>query len=165
MRGATLGVIAGAAAAAIVVACSAPQPRTAAMPVPPQAVTTGGQPPSMPGGDAHAQIEQLSNDIATRSQRGGLPLPAAHTTPEGDCKPTCMIVESSVAPHAQDAACHPAKTTTCDDACTLSDSICDDATQICDLAKQLATDEWAAGKCSDAQASCTAAHDRCCGCQ
>jgi hypothetical protein len=159
-------VIAGAAAAVIVVACARAPQTSGSMPAPRQADTTGAPPQAMPGGDAHARIEQLANDIAERSRKDALPAIAAHTNPpEGDCKPTCMIEQMSVVPHAQDAACHPAHTQACDDACTLSDSICDDATQICDLAKQLATDAWAAGKCSDAQASCTAAHDRCCGCQ
>jgi hypothetical protein len=67
-------------------------------------------------------------------------------------------------PPAADPACHPAATERCTDACTVATSICTNQQKICDLANQLAGDDWAAGKCERARASCRAAHDNCCSC-
>nr|HEX4318714.1 hypothetical protein [Kofleriaceae bacterium] len=162
-RGALVGVALGAAMSAIV-ACASQAPRSASMPV------TAAPPPTSAGvmpGDAHDRITALSQEIAGERQKLGLPEPAEapQAPPDGDCKPTCVIEQMAVKPHAEDATCHPAQTQACGDTCTLSDSICHDADEICGLARQLATDPWAAGKCKDAQTSCSAAHDRCCGCQ
>jgi hypothetical protein len=52
----------------------------------------------------------------------------------------------------------------CVDVCGLADAICDNAERICDLAGELKGDDWAAGKCSDAKASCREATQRCCSC-
>jgi hypothetical protein len=66
-----------------------------------------------------------------------------------------------------DAAC-PATASEppeCRDSCTLATSICDNAGRICRLAQQLAGDDWAAGKCTDAGAVCRQATADCCGCR
>jgi hypothetical protein len=66
-----------------------------------------------------------------------------------------------------DAAC-PAPASEppeCRDSCTLATSICDNAGRICRLAQQLAGDDWAAGKCTDAGAVCRQATADCCGCR
>ena len=55
-------------------------------------------------------------------------------------------------------------TDTCKQSCTLSDSICANAKKICDIAKQLGADPWADQKCSDGNATCSAAHKQCCDC-
>jgi hypothetical protein len=155
------GVALGAALAGIVVACAASQPMTAAS-VPPSA------PPSqasvMPG-DPHAQIEQLAGKIASERHRLGLPDPETSPIAAATCQPACPIEPMAVTPVAQDPTCHPAKTDACEDVCRLGGSICDDAASICKIAKEMATDAWAAGKCSEAQASCTSAHARCCDCK
>ena len=152
-----LGLAAGAAFATVVACAAAPMPSAGA----PPPVAASATP--MPG-DPHAEIQRLSGEIAAERDKLGMPAPEVQEPTAGDCKPTCMIEQMSVAPSAQDNTCHPAATTTCHDVCNLADSICADATKICDLARQLATDAWAAGKCSEAQKSCTDAHGRCCGC-
>ncbi|HEX4417697.1 MAG TPA: hypothetical protein VH165_07350, partial [Kofleriaceae bacterium] len=80
--------------------------------------------------------------------------------------PACAqaMSEPFAVPSAGDAACHPASTGKCTDACTLSTSICGNQDKICALARQLAGDDWAANKCTTARASCQAAHDHCCSC-
>ncbi|HEX7837935.1 MAG TPA: hypothetical protein VF469_10760, partial [Kofleriaceae bacterium] len=74
------------------------------------------------------------------------------------------MAEPFATPTTADPACHPQASARCKDACTLSDSICNNQQRICDLAKQLAGDDWAAGKCTSARASCQAAHASCCSC-
>ena len=156
---ASVGLALGAGLAAVVVACAAgPTAATAPAASPPTATVS-----AMPG-DPRSEIQRLANDIAGRRDQLHLPAPQIAEPTESDCKPTCMIEQMAVAPSAQDNTCHPAPSQSCHDVCNLADSICDDAAQICKLAKQLATDPWAAGKCSEAQKSCTDAHGHCCGC-
>jgi hypothetical protein len=158
VRAAIAGTLLGGGLAVLVVACA-----TAERPIPAAPPPTAHM--TAMSGDPHAQIEQLSQQIAAQRDQLGLPPPPAPTINDSDCKPTCMIEPMAVAARTQDPGCHPAGTSTCDSVCTLSDSICSNATQVCNLARQLATDAWAAGKCSEAQASCTAAHGRCCDCR
>lgn len=52
----------------------------------------------------------------------------------------------------------------CDDVCGLSEAICENAESICGIAAELPDDDWAAGKCNSAKASCREAKQRCCSC-
>jgi hypothetical protein len=72
--------------------------------------------------------------------------------------------EPFATPLVTEPACRPAPGPRCADACTLASSICDNQDKICALARQLPGDDWAAGTCERARASCRAAHERCCGC-
>ena len=151
---ALLGVLAGAGCAAVI-ACSARQSMTSA--VAPQ--MAGSQPPQ------HAAIDDYDRKLTAARDQLGLPAPAAPVAPLAG-SPASPVVDMAVGPtSANDPTCHPAKTDTCSDTCTLADSICDSAAHICELAKQLPGDAWADGKCSSGEATCTAAHARCCGCQ
>jgi hypothetical protein len=52
----------------------------------------------------------------------------------------------------------------CTDVCTIKTTICDNARQICKLADELQPDDWATGKCNDANQACTDATKRCDDC-
>jgi hypothetical protein len=84
-------------------------------------------------------------------------------SPLSGTEPTPAAAADLVKP-SEDPSCKPAARDTCKDSCTLGDSICGNAKRICDLAAELPADRWAADKCTTATSSCTAAHDRCCGC-
>jgi len=139
-----------------VVACAASR-KQAMTEAPAQA---GGAPSQAMPGDAHAEIEQLSQQIEQQRVQLNLPAPqaaepmSAHTSVQAPVAP----------PHTQDATCHPAPSQTCSDSCTLSDSICGNADKICKLADGMPGDDWAAGKCSTAKQTCGDAHKRCCDC-
>jgi hypothetical protein len=82
---------------------------------------------------------------------------------------TSMPERASVAPAIQppDAACPVtvSEPPQCRDSCTLATSICSNAERICRLAEDLAGDDWAAGKCSDAAGVCRQATADCCDCR
>jgi hypothetical protein len=126
-----------AGALALAIACAA-QPRSASTP--------SAMPGEAPSG-SHDQIQQLANQIDADRLQMNLP-PAEPMAGIPPTAPTCTRSPSE----------------TCTETCTLSDSICRNAKQICDLADQLAGDTWAAGKCTDAKATCEAATRRCCEC-
>ncbi|CAN5832722.1 hypothetical protein BH11MYX3_BH11MYX3_22320 [soil metagenome] len=71
-----------------------------------------------------------------------------------------------VTPQVQrDPTCTPGPSDTCQDSCTLSDSICSNAGKICSLAKQLGdADAWANEKCAKGTQSCKRAETTCCSC-
>jgi hypothetical protein len=119
------------------VACAMGGKKSAMAPAP--AAQSGATPaaPQTPE-EKHAAIEKLSNDIATEQQKQTA-MPSA---------PTPMSAGSQ----------------TCTDVCTLKTSICDNAKQICKLAEELQPDEWATGKCNDANQACTDATKRCTDC-
>ena len=140
----------------LVVACAAGGPHNAA--APPRATTM----PSVAGsatapGSPRAELDQLYAQVEQERMQMGLPEPMASTQapaiPMGE-HPTTQT----------DAACHPAKSETCDSSCKLSDSICTNADKICKLAKDLEPDADAASKCEKADKTCKTAHDKCCGC-
>lgn len=116
-------------------------------------------------GDPRAQIEALDRQIADDMARAQIPPVAAPCT-----GPACAEAMSRpfATPTAEsrlaDPQCRPAATPACTDTCTLATSICNNQQKICDLARQLEGDDWAAGKCETARASCKAANERCCGC-
>jgi hypothetical protein len=104
------------------------------------------QPPSAQAGaplmeprtpeEKRARITELSNQISTQQQTN---VPSA---------PTPMSAGSQ----------------TCTDVCTMSKSICDNAKEICRLSDELQPDDWATGKCNDANQACTDAKKRCTDC-
>ncbi len=150
MKGAFIGVVAGLSAA-LLIACAAQHAASSSMPPPSSA---GG------AGDPHAQIEALSAQLDQK--RDQLQTTAARPQPAVACGEACERM--ATAQEAKDAACHPAKTQSCSDVCTLSDSICETKDKICNLAGELPGDAWAEGKCADAKSSCDTAHTRCCTC-
>jgi hypothetical protein len=48
--------------------------------------------------------------------------------------------------------------------CDIEDRICKNSRRICDLAAELQPDDWATGKCNDANQACTDATKRCTDC-
>jgi len=135
--------------AALIVACAAPSRQAA-----PSVAGTAPTGPVSP----RDEIARLDGEIAAQRGQLGLSEPAV--------QPMASTVQPmSVPSAANDPSCHPAKSETCTNSCTMSDSICVNAAKICDLANQLAGDSWAAGKCASATETCKAAHDKCCGCQ
>ena len=106
----------------------------------------------MPGSPQDTEIQKLSAEID--QQRDAMGLPAQTTS---------MALPSMAGSAEQ--VCRPAETDTCKQSCTISDSICTNAKKICTIAQDLANDGWASQKCSDATATCDAAHRKCCDCQ
>lgn len=102
---------------------------------PPEAHT--GAAPQTPE-EKHARIEQLSGDITAQQQKQA-------ATPSA---PTPMSAGSQA----------------CSDVCTIKTTICDNAKEICKLAGELQPDDWATGKCNDANQSCSDATKRCTDC-
>lgn len=148
------GLLLGAACAAVI-ACAGGSPRSA------PAAAVQSPAPSGP----RDEIAALDREIAAQLTQAQVAPPAVAACSGAAC--TTAMAEpfaTPSAPSAGDAACHPAPGPRCHDVCTLSDSICKDQQRICELAKQLAGDDWAAGKCTSARASCQAAHDSCCSC-
>lgn len=154
-----------AALAMALVACAMGGARKSAPSTSPQATETtagaaapAGDTGAMPG-DPKAQIDEAWNAIEIESKRIGLTPaaePAAGTAPPAQAMST---------PLSTDASCTHANNDRCNDSCTLSDSICKNAEKICRLATQLAPDEWAAGKCTQAKQTCESANDTCCACK
>jgi hypothetical protein len=116
---------------------------------------------SAAGGDVRAQIEALDRQIAEDMTRAQLP-PAPATCAGAACAEA--MSQPFATPTRDDPQCRPASSTRCTDTCTLATSICNNQQKICELAGQLEGDDWAAGKCESARASCKAAHDQCCRC-
>lgn len=151
-----------AAAWLAAIACGAGRPATSS--APPAAETPGAMPPSAPG-DTHAgpraEIDALDRDITAELARAQIPPPPA-TCNGASC--ASQMSEPFSTPPPSEPTCHPASSDHCSDLCTLSTSICKNQQRICELAQQLTGDDWAAGKCTRARASCQAAHDACCRC-
>jgi hypothetical protein len=137
-------------------ACAGGRSKAAAPPTAQDAHAGAGQPA------AHEQIEALDRQISDELARAQVTPPLAATC----AGPACAVAMTQpfATPVTTDAACHPARSERCGDACTLSTSICGNQQKICDLARQLEGDDWAANKCATARASCQAAHDNCCSC-
>jgi hypothetical protein len=140
-----------ALACAMIAGCAAPARSSASLPAAASAP-----------GDPHAQIEALDREIGDALGQAQLAPPEP---------PACVAAACAAAVSAPFAtstigapACRPATSERCTSACTLATSICDNQRKICDLARALAGDDWAAHKCEKARASCTAAHEACCGC-
>jgi len=109
--------------------------------------------------DAYVEIEELDRDISAELARAQISPPPA--TCSG---PRCVSEMSEpFANPRSDPSCHPKPSDHCSEMCTLATAICRNQERICKLAQQL-PGEWAANKCTQARASCQAAHDGCCGC-
>jgi uncharacterized protein with beta-barrel porin domain len=137
-----VGLVAGACMA-LAIACAA---SVAPMAVAPQMAPASGS-------SSHDQIQELANQLDAK--RVELKLPEQHGVTNG---------ATSMGNTPEIPACARAQSDTCTQTCTLSDSICDNSKKICELADQLAGDAWAAQKCADGKATCTAATQRCCEC-
>lgn len=120
------------------------------------------EPRGVRAGDPHAEIADLDRQIADELAKANVPQPATASCTGAACAEA--MSQPFTTPSTADAQCRPANTDRCTSACTLSTSICSNQQKICDLAKQLAGDDWAAGKCESARASCQSAHDSCCSC-
>jgi hypothetical protein len=164
------------ASCAVVIACAArPVVNSAA---PPPATVDGRAAPADPRGEGlrgegprgeglrgeglRGEIAALDREIAAQLARAQVAPPATAACSGAAC--ATAMAEPFATPSTGDAACRPAPSARCNDACTLAGSICRDQQRICDLARQLAGDDWAANKCTGARASCQAAHDTCCSC-
>jgi hypothetical protein len=133
------------------VGCSAAHPKSASE-----------APAAAAPADPHAQIEALDRAITDELAQAHVAPPAPAACTGASCA-TAMATPFAT-PSVSDAACHPAASDPCREACTLSSSICANQAKICELAQQLPGDDWAATKCTGARASCQAAHDHCCSC-
>ena len=138
--------------ACTLVACAVQKKQAAMAPMPQQPTQSTGMAP-----DPHADIERLSKQIDASRDQLALPPPAT-----ASCAPQCAATPMAAAVSSKD--CHPGQSDTCQQTCTVSDSICSNAQQICNLASQLAGDTWAAQKCEDGKATCDSAHAKCCAC-
>lgn len=145
-----------AAACLAAIACGAGSARSSAPPVAPGINAA----PEVGPRDVHAEIEELDRSISAKLARAQIPPPVA--TCSGATCATAMS-EPFTTP-ATDPNCRPSPGDRCSNLCTLATSICRDHERICRLAQQLGDDEWAANKCTQARASCQAAHDTCCEC-
>jgi hypothetical protein len=144
-------------AIALVVACGGSKAMKAGAPVS-QSPGAGVMNPT-----ARDQISILERQIAddlAKMQLAPPPSPMAMTCPA----PPCAEPAAATIKPKDDPQCKPAASQTCKDSCTLADSICDNAKKICDIATELRSDVWANDKCTSGNASCVAAHDKCCGC-
>ncbi len=158
------GVVAGAAAAALI-ACAGSS-RTASPAVAPSA---GGDPGA---GSSPERIEiarldaAIDAELAKRSQPPA-PSPACAGVGLGCAGAADTAVTMGVGPRPQNdpQVCKRSASDTCQDSCTLSDSICSNAGKICSLAKQLGDgDAWANEKCAKGTDSCKRAEQACCSC-
>ena len=153
------GLALGACCAAAM-ACGAAQPKASGASPAMQAPRAGD--PRGETRDQRDQIDALDHEIADEMARAHVPPPAIAACAGATCQ--VAMSQPFVTPMVTDPECRPASSETCTSACTLSTSICSNQQKICDLAKQLEGDDWAAGKCERARASCRAAHDSCCSC-
>jgi hypothetical protein len=102
--------------------------------------------------EVRARITELDQAIDEQLAQAQLERPDA-----------AMAASMSATPMADvRATCDHSASTSCQDVCTLSDSICDNAESICELAAELPGDAWASEKCDSAKASCKRATERCC---
>ena len=114
--------------------------------------------------DARAELQQLSDALDAKRVQMNLPEPGATSAAVQPIGPHTVQMATPVSSRT-DTTCHPAASDTCTTTCTLADDICDKAARICTLADELAGDTDARAKCDRGNATCTAAHAKCCGCQ
>lgn len=122
-------------------------------------------PPPIPGGsNARAELERLDALITADMQVMNEPRP---TPPVASCIENCAQAMGGAAAAATkaDPTCKPAQTETCNQSCTLKESICTNAGKICSIAADLGgNDQFANETCNRGSASCDAAKKRCCSC-
>lgn len=161
-RGPIAGLILGCACA-VIVACGGSAKKSAMAPQPASSeampVAAGPEPSTRQRIDDLAA--QITSDL-TKLNLAPPPAPAtACITPP--CPPDRM---AAPALPTSDATCKPGPSDTCKESCRLADSICGNAGKICGIAQELGgNDAYANEKCGSATASCSAARERCCGCQ
>jgi hypothetical protein len=153
--GSISGVVVGACVAALV-ACASSR-SVATMPTAPPA------PASSDASSAYAEIERLYGKITEDLAADGLLPPAG---PPASVAMDAAPLSPSVTDRASDASCTPGTSDTCNDSCTLSDSICASAAQICKIAKELGEhDDFANDRCARGVDACKRSQQRCCGCR
>ena len=158
MKG-VVGVIAGALCAVAIACASHHQVATQSMPAaPPRADLAKPQSPQ------DDEIDRLARDI--EAQRVEMNLPAQAPCADASCARNAHdAMAAGAAAPVEPATCPRSESTTCKQSCTLADSICGNAKKICEISNQLVGDEWAARKCADGSATCSAARARCCECK
>ena len=125
-----------------------------------------GPPPMPPGGAGgqRTELERLDALITADMDLLKEPRPAA---PVGACVENCadQMGGAAAAATKADPTCKPAQTETCNQSCTLKESICTNAGKICSIASDLGgKDQFANETCNRGSASCDAAKKRCCSC-
>jgi hypothetical protein len=163
-----LGIVLGALCAGVIACGGAASKQASVMP---RANDAGAMPPGPGGGGGRAEsargqeIEALDHQIDGELARMNLARPA--TPPSACIEPPCApgAMAAGIPSSQADPACKPGASETCGDSCKLADSICDASDRICRIATELGgNDRYANDRCASGQASCTAAHARCCGC-
>lgn len=152
--------VAGALCMALVTACAMggkPASTSARAPETAPAVAGAQSEQTVMPADPRTEIEQRYAEI--EKQRADLGLAEPQVAPSSSAATPMASV-----PLSTDATCKPAKTDTCTQSCTFSDSICKNAERICVLAADMKS-EWAADKCASAKKTCESAHDKCCTCK
>jgi len=120
-------------------------------------------PPPVPG-DTRAELERLDALITADMDVLKEPRP---TPPVAACVENCaqQMGGAAAAATATDPTCKPAQSETCNQSCTLKESICTNAGKICSIASDLGgKDQFANETCNRGSASCDAAKKRCCSC-
>lgn len=161
----TVRILLAASLTLLIGACAASKPAPA--PASQAAPGSAGEDPA-----ARAEIARLWDELDGWRGQAGIAGDAIPTATPAEAEAASSMREpavSSVAPAIQppDAACPAAgsEPPQCRDSCTLATSICSNAERICRLAEDLAGDDWAAGKCTDAAAVCRQATTDCCDCR
>lgn len=122
--------------------------------------TAEGPPPPLDDNPS-TKLDKLHADLIARQK--ALSLPNPRPSPDDACEPVCALAVPPDKP-THTAGCTVGSGSACANACVQADAACDDAAQICAIAKDLRTDAVAAGRCREASATCTAAHEPCCAC-
>ncbi len=158
------GLVAGACMASLLACAAGSSQKVSSSP----SVSAAGEP--APGSSPQrAEIARLDAAIDTELAKRNQP-PAAAPSCSGiglGCTGAADTAMSmGVTPDVRrDPTCKPGPSDTCQDSCTLSDSICSNAGKICSIAKQLGdSDAWANEKCAKGTDSCKRAETRCCSC-
>ena len=156
------GILLGAAAAALV-ACAMGGAKQSVQAPPRASGTDAG---AMVGGSPeHAEIAQLDQAITDELTKRNLAVPADATC-GASCDMAAIAMDTKpVTEDPRTRTCKPGGSDTCQDSCTLSDSICKNADRICTIAHQLGDhDAYANDKCVRGSQSCQASKQRCCSC-
>ena len=157
------GIALGAAAAALVACAAAGSKQMVQAPPTAGAADAGAVMPS--GSAEHTEIAQLDQAITDELTKRGLAVPADATC-GARCDMAAIAMDSKpVTSDPRMQSCKPGASDTCQDSCTLSDSICKNADRICTIAHQLGDrDAYANDKCVRGSQSCQASKQRCCSC-
>ncbi len=157
------GLVAGVCAAALI-ACAMGSAQKASPSVAP---ATAGE----PGAGASPERMEIARldaaidaELAKRDQPAA-PLPACAGVGCVGAADTAVAMGVTPVVQRDPQTCKPGRSDTCQDSCTLSDSICSNAGKICSLAKQLGdNDGWANEKCAKGTDACKRAEQACCSC-